>query len=690
MDSKQSGFRSGFCSLDGISRLENTVRVNQAEGTATLAIFLDITKAFESVNHNLLFHKLLQKNISGNLARFIYNFLQNRTIVVRNGNVLSKEYPVPIGLPQGSVISPTLFNLFTADLLKDIQFLDFDYSKYADDIAVWVSDKDTTSCITKIQKVLSFIESWSNLWGLYFSGEKSKAMFFTKRRIPKIPIKLNGASIELVNKHKFLGLTLDRNLTWKYHIQDLKNRCESDLRLIRIISSNNWGADAKTLRMLYISLIQSKLSYGLHLVGTTCKTHLNTLNIIKSKALRTILGAIRCTQTDHLNIVANIKPLDIISKIQLAKYTLRVMANKLNPLRSIILNYSPPVNRRCLKYPIPLCGRILKTFENLPLKYYDVAPIPYIELNVTYPFCAFDSLHIFNKDRLDDENWQSLYKDLLLKYPNYKTIFCDGSVIGEKSGCGVFSSIFKCGSRLPNHTSIYTCELYAIFVAISFIFTHKGNFLILTDSLSAVTSLKYPYNSKHHLILKIASLISNAKNAKIIIEWVPSHKGIAGNESADKLAKDSLNFSTITQSGYNLAEAINIINNHYFSQFKKICNPCCHNNPISYLNKNCYPFPNLSRKEQIICSRLYLRVTKLTHLHLLTKSDPTVCINCNSIITLEHIFISCPNYSVQRQNLRSFCSTNNIPPNIDYILSGQIPLKTLLSFIKDANLLKEI
>ena len=146
----------------------------------------------------------------------------------------------------------------------------------------------------------------------------------------------------------------------------------------------------------------------------------------------------------------------------------------------------------------------------------------------------------------------------------------------------------------------------------------------------------------------------------------------------------------ITQAGYSLSEAIKIINQYFMNQFKKLCNPCLHNNPISFINKNCYPFPTLSRKEQVICSRLFLRVTKITHLHILTKSDPKVCEFCNIIITLEHIFIYCPNYNLERQNLLSYLTSNNIPLHLDDILNGQIPNDILLAFIHSISLSNEI
>ena len=108
-DSKQSGFRAGFSSLDGIARLENSIRKNQQEDRPTIGVFLDINKAFESINHSALLFKIKQSKLNGNLFCFIKNFLSDRKIAVKYKNKISKSLNTTLGVPQGSVISPMLF-----------------------------------------------------------------------------------------------------------------------------------------------------------------------------------------------------------------------------------------------------------------------------------------------------------------------------------------------------------------------------------------------------------------------------------------------------------------------------------------------------------------------------------------------------------------------------------------------------
>ena len=261
-DPNQSGFRPGLSSLDGVSRLENRIRIDQVENRATLAIFLDLNQAFDSLNINLLMQKVQRIKINGNLACFIKDFLEIRTLTVRNGNKYSTSHPLQSGIPQGSVISPSLFNIYINDLLKDFS-PNVMYSKFADDLAFWVSDTKPINCIIKAQNTLNYIEDWITQNGLSLSASKSKAIFFTKKRKPNTQLTLYSSQIEFVNEHKFLCLILDRSLSWKPQITNLKIRCNADLRLMKLISGQKCGEDMLTLRKLYLSLIQSKINYGI-------------------------------------------------------------------------------------------------------------------------------------------------------------------------------------------------------------------------------------------------------------------------------------------------------------------------------------------------------------------------------------------------------------------------------------------
>ena len=168
---------------------------------------------------------------------------------------------------------------------------------------------------------MQLIQNWSQTWGLMFGPIKTKAIIFTRRKLPNINLTINGSNIETVKSHRFLGVILDRTLTWKPHITYLKKRCEKDLNMLKIIGSHKWGADLRTLRKVYISIILSKINYGLFLYSVSCKYNLKMVETIQSTAQRIILKALRCSKTEHLNILSNILPIRLQADKQLAKYT---------------------------------------------------------------------------------------------------------------------------------------------------------------------------------------------------------------------------------------------------------------------------------------------------------------------------------------------------------------------------------
>ena len=144
-------------------------------------------------------------------------------------------------MPQGSVISPTLFTLYINDLFQNLP-TQFSCSLYADDSAIWLSGTDISLLRNKMQDCLNSVEIWSHKWGLEFSSSKTKAIIFTHRHCTNVaPLTFQGKEIEYVQKIKFLGMYFDRKLTWSYHIKYVADKCQRDLQLLRVVAGSNWG-----------------------------------------------------------------------------------------------------------------------------------------------------------------------------------------------------------------------------------------------------------------------------------------------------------------------------------------------------------------------------------------------------------------------------------------------------------------
>ena len=248
-----------------------------------------------------------------------------RTFQIRIQNELSCKCNAHSGVPQGSVISPTLFAIMINSLFPHSLPVAH-YSLYADDGAFWLAARDLATGLRQAQEVLDSLMLWSHQWGLEVSASKTKCMIFTKhRKLATEPLSLNGEPIEYVTRHKFLGMTLDKLMTWKPHITKLAAKVQKDLRLLQIISNYNRGADAVTLRRIYLSLIRTKLDYGDFLYATAAPTNLKKLDRIQYAATRIILGALRCTKVDKLEAEANLMPLSLVRKQHMLAYIGRVL-----------------------------------------------------------------------------------------------------------------------------------------------------------------------------------------------------------------------------------------------------------------------------------------------------------------------------------------------------------------------------
>ena len=248
LSKNQSGFRPGRSTTDQLTRLESAIKMAFMEKKIVVATFLDLEKAFDLMWTTGTILKLREFGITDNMLKWIHNFLTDRKIQVRVGVETSDPLNLENGCPQGSVLSPILFNVIINTLQESLEKLTISLSQYADDAAVWRANTNLNLALKQVQKALNEIEAWAIAWGFKVSTAKTKAILFSKcRKIDDSNLKLElfGNKIEFVDKTSFLGMTLDRHLTWAPHILALKERCNTDLNLLKLVSGTSFGADKK-------------------------------------------------------------------------------------------------------------------------------------------------------------------------------------------------------------------------------------------------------------------------------------------------------------------------------------------------------------------------------------------------------------------------------------------------------------
>ena len=242
----QSGFRKNRSTADQLVRLESYIRNAFVKKQHVVAIFFDLEKAYDTTwKHGILkdIHKI---GLKGNLPKFISNFLSNRCFRVKVGSSFSDVYEQEQGVPQGSILSPTLFNIKINNIIKCLDD-DVNCSLYVDDFLICYRSKDMKTIETKLQNNLNKIEKWTVENGFKFSMTKTNCVHFCQEhRLHLDPaLKLYNNPIPIVDQAKFLGVIFDKKLSFIPHINTLKVKCQKALNVLKLLSHSDWGGDKK-------------------------------------------------------------------------------------------------------------------------------------------------------------------------------------------------------------------------------------------------------------------------------------------------------------------------------------------------------------------------------------------------------------------------------------------------------------
>ena len=222
-----------------MARVEKIVRNALNDKKIVVATFLDLKGAYDSVNHALLIHKLAQLGLQGCILRWVKDFLQERSFSCSYGGEQSSQRPISRGVPQGSCLSPLLFNAFIHDLPQTAETIQ---TEFADDIAILTVGDDIQECTQRMQLALTAMLTYCAVNDLTLSTEKTKAMVFTRKQVVPIPLMLVGSHVEYVQDFKFLGVVLDSpRLTWHKHVEHVQQRSHKALNLLKAVSHHNWG-----------------------------------------------------------------------------------------------------------------------------------------------------------------------------------------------------------------------------------------------------------------------------------------------------------------------------------------------------------------------------------------------------------------------------------------------------------------
>ena len=685
----QSGFRSGRSTNDHLIRLETFIRDAFVNREHVVSVFFDLEKAYDTTWRYGILKDLHDLGLRGRLPVFIRSFLEDRTMQVRVGSTLSDFYDQEQGVPQGSILSTTLFNIKINNIVKCLDSKT-DGSLYVDDFGICYRSKNMRTIERKLQQCINRIEDWATSNGFKFSKSKTQCVHFCKlRKVHNDPVLyLYGSPIPVVEESKFLGVIFDRKLSFIPHIRYLKAKCLRALNLLKVLSHTSWGADRFTLLHLYRSLVRSKLDYGSIVYGSARKSYLQILDTVHHQGLRLALGAFRTSPVTSLYVEADEPSLTLRREKLSLQYATRLAANPSNPAFKV--TFSPQFSEIYERKPTairPFGLRVLPLLDSTNINPTNIEKHFVTEIPswcMKKPDILFD-LHTSKKSFSDSLIMRQNFHILQSRYTEYQQIYTDGSKDGEKVGCAFLYGNHFSSLRIPDGSSVFTAEAKAIDLALDFIdscFLHD-KFLIFSDSLSVLKALNHT-SSKNSQIQKLLEKHHKIANTKVILFcWLPSHVGIIGNEIADRKAKDSLhlNMSTFEIPFNNFKP---LINKYILSEWQKSWDTATFNKlhaikPV--VGNNSSAIRNV-RREDVVITRLRIGHTRFTHSYILNREEQPFCIACNQHITVKHILIDCIDFL---QDRNKYFQVRDLRQ-----LFQDVPVDNILSFLKDTNLFNKI
>ena len=641
---EQAGFRQFRSTEDQATYLSQEVEDAFQEQKLLFVTWIDLQKAFDKVWTDGLLVKLLRSGISNNMYQWIKAYLFNRRARVSVDQTLSKKFLLRHGVPQGGVLSPTLFLLFINDLVAELP-KGIKAALYADDLVIWCKEKHATTATYRMQQAADKLNAWAENWCVSINKEKSSTTLFTLSTKQKAgTIRLGGTPLREDDEATYLGVTFDRRQTWKTHIARAEAKARRKLAILRKLAGTTWGASEKILKTVYQGTVRPHLEYSSTAWSTSAKTNLKALDTVQNQALRIITGAMKSTPIREMEKLTGIQPLcqrrEEKTLMQAEKYKClpnHPMKQKLEGLTKNRLKRSSFVHesKRLLRQH----QEALPT-ETMPLSSTDMPETwaedqlkPQVYTSVPQVACGADQGDAAKKaltlamieERYPQEAWIHVYTDgsatnavanggagVLIKYPG-----------GQTETASVPAG---------RHCTNYRAETEALVQAASMVQAAADpcqQVVFLSDALSVLQALE---NDKLPHLTEALQEVSRTRRA--ILQWIPAHCGIPGNEGADELAKQG-------------AQEDQPANSVSYSEKRSIIKS------LHRPRQERDDYHLLSREQQVILVRLRTGHNRLNaHMNRKFKLAPTPTCPCGQEDqTADHILQRCPLLQEERQEV---------------------------------------
>ena len=582
-----SGFRFGRNTSDPLLRLVHDAHegFNSNPSKKTLATLVDLSRAFDKVDHNKLLSEFDKLNIPSCYAKWFRSFLTQRSTRVKYGHSYSSYSRFANGVPQGSVCGPLLFIIYMnslAILLEPLQSEGLNFGFFADDSTLWHTSGDINESTRVMQSGLDIIQQWSIDYGMPVSVGKNEAILLSHNndKHTQAPVLYIGNDVvEFKSTVRILGVIIDSKLKFKDHIKKIEEKCAWNLKIMGKISSSSWGPSAIDLHALHTAFSNSNLLYCSPVWSPFLSQKLiNKLEVIQNKAARIVTGCVKSTNIEALNLEANFPTVQCRHETAIVIEGERLKRlEHCNPLYKIVMKPVKKSKPRLKFYPHSWKQSYdtsmkkifydeleinMKFIENRERTFSNFAVCPWAAVNYDKYIKFYPKVDGGVTSDFDDKdclaaNLETI-KSIKDKFgPFFMELWPDGSVkgnIGAGSGL-VFTKRFNSSRATEKPSKVYNAaasigssfhaEATAINISLLGIIKDFGNdagwnienkLLVCTDSQSLVSALKSgPINAKHHLCVSIWKCLLKLRHkfSLIVFQHVFSHCDLERNDMAD-------------------------------------------------------------------------------------------------------------------------------------------------------------
>ena len=335
VDQFQYGFVKNSSTLSATLDFINHVSGSLDEGLIVVAVFVDLRKAFDVVNIDILLRKLEHMGFRGIVYNLIKSYLIGRKQYVRLGDVNSNVCLNECGVPQGSVLGPLLYTLYVLNLR--CARLKASYYTFADDTVLVYTGREERALNNTVNSDLNLYLNWLYYNKLKINIDKTNFITFKQKNkhIQNLNIQINNLRINEVQHIKYLGLQIDNNLQWTKHIDYITSKI---IPMIPIIYRCRNYLTNKTKHSVYNAFFLSHFRYLLPIWGSCCKTYFDSAQILQNKILKILFNYDRLTNTDLLYNELCIPRLSIVLELEQIKLMFKILNKTQRSNTNIIMS----------------------------------------------------------------------------------------------------------------------------------------------------------------------------------------------------------------------------------------------------------------------------------------------------------------------------------------------------------------